>query len=296
MEWRQIVGFYHVARLRSFTRAGEASFRTQSALSQQIAALEEELGSRLFERIGSRKLELTPAGVRFLEFAEAALKGYENLTDDLNELKGIRGGPLRVAAPFTTLYHLFPQKLKAYLEKFPEVEATLLDRPQASVADHVKSGEADFGLVLESLAPKDLAAIRWKRVETVLMIPRGHALAGSKRVSWKRLSGHPLILPPKELKSVGRRILEEEFQKRGLSCRIAMESSNVELSSLYVEMGFGVSLATVVKDVPSLERRNLEFLPMDHYFKPDHIAVIMRKGKTLASYRKAFLDILLRED
>ena len=74
-----------------------------------------------------------------------------------------------------------------------------------------------------------------------------------------------------------------------------MESSNVELSSLYVEMGLGISFATVVKDMPSLTIRKVEFLSMDHLFKPDHIAVVMRKDKTLISYKDAFVNILFGE-
>lgn len=58
-----------------------------------------------------------------------------------------------------------------------------------------------------------------------------------------------------------------------------MESSNVELSSLYVEMGLGISFATVVKDMPSLTIRKVEFLSMDHLFKPGNISVVMRKEK-----------------
>jgi len=74
-----------------------------------------------------------------------------------------------------------------------------------------------------------------------------------------------------------------------------MESSNVELSSLYVEMGLGISFATVVKDLPELKKRKLSFLPMDHLFKPDHIMVVMRKDKHLISYKNAFVKILFGE-
>ncbi len=66
MEWQQILGFYHVAKLKSFTRAGEATYRTQSALTQQIKALEDELGCELLERI--RKLSLLPLGKDSLNF------------------------------------------------------------------------------------------------------------------------------------------------------------------------------------------------------------------------------------
>jgi DNA-binding transcriptional LysR family regulator len=62
-----------------------------------------------------------------------------------------------------------------------------------------------------------------------------------------------------------------------------------------VEMGLGISFATIVTDLPELKKRKLEFLSMDHLFKPDYIAVVMRKDKTLTSYKKAFIKILFEE-
>ncbi len=292
MEWQQILGFYHVAKLGSFTKAADATFRTQSALSQQIKSLEEELDCQLFERIGKRKLRLTSAGERFFRFSKAILEKYDHLTEELNELKGLQKGRLRLAAPFTTLYHLFPQALQSYTREFPHVELTILDRPQERVVELVKSGDIDFGLALESEVPRDLSVLRWKKVETVLMIPAGHQLAKAKRVSIKQIAKYPLILPPKSVRYTYRRRLEELFQKLGLDYHIVMESSNVELSSVYVEMGLGISFATIVKDLPALKERKLEFLPMNQIFKPDYIAVVMRKDKTLASYKSAFINIL----
>jgi DNA-binding transcriptional LysR family regulator len=90
-------------------------------------------------------------------------------------------------------------------------------------------------------------------------------------------------------------MLEERFQKLGLDYQIVMESSNVELTSLYVEMGLGISFATVVRDLPALKERKLKFLPMDQLFKPDYIAAVMRKDKTLTSYKSSFINILLGE-
>ena len=89
MEWQQIIGFHHLAKLGSFTRAAAATFRTQSALSQQIKALEEELDCPLVERIGKRKLRLTPAGERFAQFTEAILRRREQLQEE-----PVGGGPL----------------------------------------------------------------------------------------------------------------------------------------------------------------------------------------------------------
>ncbi len=88
MEWQQIIGFNYVAKLGSFTKAANATFRTQSAISQQIKNLEEELGCQLLERIGKRNLRLTSAGERFFKFSETILERYDSFTEELNELKG----------------------------------------------------------------------------------------------------------------------------------------------------------------------------------------------------------------
>jgi DNA-binding transcriptional LysR family regulator len=290
MEWQQILGFYHVAKLGSFTKAADTTFRTQSAISQQIKNLEEELGCQLLERIGKRKLRLTSAGDRFFQFSKTILERHASLIEELNEVKGYQKGRLRVAAPFTTLFHLFPLALKHYIKQFTNVELTILDRSQQDILDLIKNGDVDFGLVLESMVPKDLTALRWKKVRTVVMTPFGHPLAKVKRVTLNQIGKYPLILPPVNLKYRSR--LEERFQKLGIDYHIVMESSNVELSSLYVEMGFGISFATVVRDLPELKKRKLAFLPMDHLFKPDYIAVVMRKDKALISYKDAFVKIL----
>ena len=293
MEWQQILGFYHVANLGSFTKAATTTFRTQSAISQQIKNLEEELGCQLFERIGKHKLRLTSAGNRFFKFSETILERHASLIEELNEMKGFQKGRLRVAAPFTTLFHLFPLALKHFTIKFPNVELTILDRSQLDILDLVKNGDIDFGFVLESVVPKDLVALRWKKVRTVVITPVGHPLVKEKRITLKQIGKYPLILPPVNLKY--RSNLEERFQKLGIDYHIVMESSNVELSSLYVEMGLGISFATVVKDLPELKKRKLEFLSMDHLFKPDYIAVVTRKNKTLISYKDAFIKILFGE-
>ena len=293
MEWQQIIGFYHVAKLGSFTKAADATFRTQSAISQQIKNLEKELGCQLLERIGKRRLRLTSAGERFFEFSVTILERYDSLTEELNEVKGLKIGRLRMAAPFTTLYHLFPFALKSYIKKFPNVELTILDRSQQDILELIQNGDIDLGLVLESNVQKDLTALRLKKVRTVVMTPLGHPLTQVKRVSLKQIGKHPLILPPANLKY--RSNLEERFKKNGIDYHIIMESSNVELSALYVEMGFGISFATVVKGLPELKKRKLAFLPMDHLFKPDYIVVVMRRDKSLVSYKNAFIKMLFEE-
>lgn len=293
MEWQQILGFYQVARTGSFTKAAGKVFRTQSALSQQVKALEEEFGCLLFERIGKRKLLLTAAGEKFLAFAEDLVNRHQALTEELDQLKDLQKGRVKIAAPFTTLYHLLPSPLKAYVEAYPHVQLTVLDCPQPRVIDLVRNGDADFGVVLESVVPQDMTSFTWEEVRTGLIVPVGHPLSRKRKVTLKQIADYPLILPPRSPDYSNRTRLEGLFQAEGSEFRIAMESSNVELSSLYVESGMGICFATVAGDRSHIAARNLVFIPLEHYFEPETVSVIMRKTSVVSPSKKAFLDTLL---
>ncbi len=293
MDWNQITGFYHVAKHGSFTRAAETVFKTQSALTHQVKSLETELGCLLFERIGKRRIRLTTSGERLLLFAEELLKKHNNLIDDLNELKGIKKGQLKIAAPFTTLYHLLPVPLEKYTNNFPWVELTVLDRTQKNVIELLKEGEVDFGFILESMAPKEFYREHWKKVEAVLLVSKDHPLTREKQFNPGQITDYPLILPPRGAEFSYRQKLDRLFSEHNLKCRVIMESSNVELSSLYCEMGLGITFATIVKDLPALQQRNLAVIPLNRYFDPDYICIVMRQDIVLPSHKKAFVDLIL---
>jgi DNA-binding transcriptional LysR family regulator len=292
MEWQQIIGFYHVAKLKSFTQAAEATFRTQSALTQQIKALEKEFDCQFFERIGKRKVVLTSVGERFYGFAESLLFDYNQLREDISEHKGLKKGRLRIAAPFTTLYHLLPEIVRNYSKQFPWVELSLFDRPQREVVELVKSGDVDLGMALESTISRELKKRRWKLIEPVLLMRKGHPLSKGNEISIVKIAQYPLILPPKGSESLHRNKLDELFRKYNAHHIVVMESSNIELSSRYVEMGLGVSFASIVKDLPIFKGRKLEYVSLSQYFTPEYVCIVTRKDKRMTSFQNSFLHML----
>lgn len=104
-----------------------------------------------------------------------------------------------------------------------------------------------------------------------------------------------MILPPKSALFHGRKRLDELFTKLDIKYRVVMESSNVELSSVYSEMGLGISFATIVKGLPNIQKRNLNFISLNHYFEPEYIALVMRKDKVLPSFKTDFINILFEK-
>jgi DNA-binding transcriptional LysR family regulator len=214
------------------------------------------------------------------------------LREDIAEHRELKKGRLRIAAPFTTLYHLLPGTIKKYHRQFPWVELSLLDRSQKEVIELVKSGDIDIGMALESTATGVLDKRRWKMIEPVLLTPAGHPLSKKKKLSLEDIAQTPLILPPRTIDALQRSKLETLFRKQNLNYSVVMESSNIELSSLYVEMGLGVSFASMVKDLPVLKKRNLSFISVRHLLPTEHLCVITRKDKKMTGYQNSFLNIL----
>lgn len=293
MEWQQLVGFMEVARQGSFTKAAEVTLRSQSAVSQQVKALEDELGCELLERIGKRRLRLTRAGERFAEFAQGVLAGRDSLLEDLGDIKGVPWGQVSLAAPYTTLLQFFPKVMKKYADRFPHVELSVLDRSQQEAIRLVNSGQVDIGLALESMLPAGLWRKRWHKIETVLLAPLGHPLSKKKgKLELAEVARHPLIVPPRDARHPQRARLDEMLTQQGLAARVIVESANVELSAALVEQGMGLAFASIVKGLPALKGRKLSFLSCAHLFKPDYLMVFTRPKPVMARHKHAFLDLL----
>lgn len=293
MEWQQIIGFYQLVKHKSFTGAANASFRTQSALSQQISKLEDEFQCQLINRISRKKFTLSPAGERLYQFASFVMNEYNKLSDDISAIKGLSIGKLKIAAPFTTLYHLFPEQFKAYLKDYPHVEITILDRTQSQAIELLKNGDIDIAVALESLVPRGFDVRRWKEINSVLIVPDNHPLLSIKQVKLQDIAKYPLILPPKSMENKSRSRIDDRFEKEGIEYRFIMESSNVELSSRYVEAGIGISFATIAKGVNPLTGRKIKFIPMSKYFGGDYISLVCRRDKGLPSYIENFVSQVL---
>ena len=295
MEWQQIVGFYQVARLNSFTRAAEATFRTQSALSQQVKSLERELGGPLVERIGRGNLRLTPAGELLFAYCQSAVDGRKHFLSELDRLRGRYAGRLSIAAPFASFYRLLGDVLVNFFQQYPDVEPTLLEQTPQEIVDGVRSGEVDMGMVMASSAPKDLIVKPWKSAQCVLLAPDGHPVSTRKRISLAAIAEYPLILLPRNQRYAARDNLEEKLQSTGLPCRIVMESSNIVLSAEYAQRGLGIAFAKLVDGFEKYIPTGLAVVPLNHLFKKDSLAVVYRKTKKLADYEQVFLEHLVTE-
>jgi DNA-binding transcriptional LysR family regulator len=186
-----------VAQRGSFSAAADALAYTQSAVSQQIAALEREAGTRLVER-NARGVRLTDAGRVVVEHADAILARLADAEAELEAIAGLRGGRLRLASFPSAGATIMPEAIARFRDRHPAVELTLEPaEPEPSIA-RLRSGEAD--LVLDITAgfrpPRDDAIDRVRLIEDPMYValPQGHPLARKRNLKLEELAGESWIL------------------------------------------------------------------------------------------------------
>lgn len=189
---RQLRAFVALAQAKSFTAAAKQIHITQSALSALVRELEEEVGSRLFDRT-TRSVEFTVAGLELLPVAQRVLHDLNGGLEVLRDLNLKRRGRVTVAVTPLLAASFVPSLCAALGRRFPELRVVVHDRLAANNIHGVRSGEADlaignFGPVSDDIA---LTLIEGSRVGVV--VPRGHRFAAQRGVNWAQLVGEPLI-------------------------------------------------------------------------------------------------------
>ena len=296
MEWRQIEAFYSLVQLGSMTRAAEAQYRTQPALSQQISRLEEELGCLLLERIGKKSFTLTQTGEEFLIFAEHMLYQKKQLLERIKEISGNSLGTLSIAAPLAVLLFLFPRPLQKYIKLYPNVHIHIVEKSPQECLDLLKRGQIDFGAIHGSTVPKTLSSFEWMRGRFKVAVPKGHELCNERLLTLERLAEFPINIAPKNLKLSARDRLDKKFEELGLSYHVGLESPSCLVNLKYTVFGFGVTFLMCYGDIlDEYFRDELVFIDMDHIFEDDILTIVGRPHLKLREFKRKFIEVFLSE-
>jgi DNA-binding transcriptional LysR family regulator len=281
--------FCQVARLGSVSRAAEALFLSQPAVTLQLQALERELGMTLFERIG-RRFSLSREGQVLYEIARPLVEGLDGLEGEFRgRLKGLQAGELHVAAGSSTILYLLPSLVRAFREQHPEVQLVLHNVTGQDGLGLLRSDGVDLAVGSMLDVPTDLAYAPVYSFDPMLICPHGHPLADKTDLRLEDLSPYGLILPPRRLTTY--RLVDLVFQQRRVPYTVALEVGGWEVIKQYVAMGLGISIVTSIclgeADKERLVSRNL-----GEYFPPRSYGVVMRKGKYLSPQARAFMDLV----
>jgi DNA-binding transcriptional LysR family regulator len=231
--------FCDLAETGSFSKAAALNQITQSAVSQQIRALETRFQVTLVER-GRRNFALTPEGSAFLKASREILEVYNNLGGRLHELRNVVAGELRVASIYSIGLHELPPRLKAFRQKHPEVEVHVEYRRSTQVYAQVLNGEVDLGLVAYPSKRAGLLIDIFDEDELVVICHPNHSLGQRERVMLEDLSGEKFIAFEPDLPT--RKVIDRHLREHRVAITHTMEFDNIETVKRAVEIESGVSI------------------------------------------------------
>ncbi len=242
MELRQLRYFVAVAEELHFRRAAERLHISQPPLSQQIRALEDELGFALLIRT-RRRVELTPAGAAFLRDARALMSELEGAVATARRIDAGQTGRLRVGFVGSALLSIVPGTVERFRASRPGVEIELRERSTVDQLRAVAAGVVDIGLVRPPIEYADeLHAETVLRERTVAALPAAHPLASMTRVPLRRLAAEPLVLFPRDQAPGFHDLLIEALAGTGAGPRVIQYAPEMLTIIGLVAAGTGVSL------------------------------------------------------
>ena len=249
---RRLQVFHAVAKHLSFTKAAEALFMTQPAVTFQVRQLEEHFNTRLFDRAQGR-ISLTPAGRVVFEHAERILAMSADLEARMREMSGQVAGPLLIGASTTIAEYLLPGILGEFAKRHPSIVPRLFVANSEVVQARVAERSLDIGFIEGESRLPSLASEVCCEDELQVMCAPGHPLARQPEVAPRTLFEHGYI--SRELGSGTREVIDVYLRKAGLGLdvlHVVMEASSPEALKGLVATGLGIAImsrATVTKEV-----------------------------------------------
>src|SRR5580692_7567692 len=247
MQIESLKVFCDLAETESFTKAAQINGVTQSAVSQQISALERTFKSLLIER-SKKKFRLTREGQTLYDYSKQIIQSYESLHSKLQELKDIISGTIRVATIYSIGLHDLPPYIKRFMKSYPNVHVEY--RRANQVYEDVMSNVVDIGLVAYPTKEPKLEIIPLRKEPLTLICHPSHPFAKQKDVKLKSLAGQKIIGFEPDIPT--RKALDKILKEYGVEVKHVMEFDNVETVKRAVEIDAGISIVpqgTVTQEI-----------------------------------------------
>lgn len=236
---RQLRVFITVARVKSFSRAGETVGLSQSAVSHSVKELEQQTGVRLLDRT-TREVALTEAGQQLASRLERVLDELHSTLREAGQVGTQLTGKVRIAASQTISAHLIPQCIAESNRCYPQIDFMLHDRPQQWVLESIRQGEVDFGIVIDPGAVNDLQCETILSEPFLLLCRQDHPFALREHITWQELQSERLVL--QDYASGSRPLIDAALASLAVSANIVQEIGHPATLFPMVEAGIGISV------------------------------------------------------
>lgn len=287
MTTTQLQYYVEIVCQKSFTRAAEKLFVSQSALSKSVRALEQEFQTELINH-NSKDFSLTSDGLLFYEYAVKILDFFNAQTHELHQRLSSVYGSLNIGiAPTSGFY--FYSLIRKYKEQYPDIHLNILEVPSQIILKEMDANRLDMGVVLEPFPKSDQYLSKPVcRNEIVLTVSKDHPLAARKCVSFSELRNEKFLMMSSDF--IFHSIIISHCREAGFTPNIAFESSQWDLIYDMTSDNQGVSFFPLV----FLEKRNDTKLKRIRLKNPEAhwiLSVAYRKDKFLTKPMQRFLEL-----
>jgi DNA-binding transcriptional LysR family regulator len=239
MNFYQLSYFKKVSETGSVSRAAEELLLTQPAVSKQIRSLEDELGERLFDRIG-KKLFLTKAGALLYSHAEKILRGVQEAKTAIKGMSLECAGELIIGTSDHISIHRLPTVLKSYITAFPKVDLKLRCHRSETTLEMVNKNLIDLGVITLQKVPHHMISNPIWSDPMSVVFPNKHPLGFLKVVRLRDTIQYGMILPDAVTET--RKLIDDAYRSRRLHANVTMEVAYIETIKSLVKSGLGISI------------------------------------------------------
>ncbi len=280
--------FCDVVESKSFSKAARLNRVTQSAVSQQIRALEKRYDRKLLDR-APRAIQPTQAGETLYQASLEVLARFDELEAQMREESLEAEGAVTLATIHSVGLHEIQQHLKELMRQFPRVKVRVAYRRSDQVYDDVANGDADVGLVAYPREKRELAMVPFSEDRLIVAVPPDHPLARKKEIPLSRLDGINFVAFERDIPT--RRAVDKHLRDQGVTVEVRMELDNIETVKRAVEIGLGVSILPRAAVQPEIATGTLVAIPIADGVYTRPIAMLVRRGRSLSRAAQALLDV-----
>ena len=279
--------FYETARCRSFSAAAQHLYISQPAISQCINQLENDLHVQLFVR--TRKgVALTNEGKLLYQKAEHALNMLEQGERQLDRLRHLESGELKIAAGDTITTHFLLKYLEEFHASYPDIRIEMANSYSSQMLSLVKGGKADLAFVNMPLTDEELVIEPCFEIEDVFVC--GPEFEKKTSYTWAEVSALPLILLEKN--SSSRRFLEKNFNEKNISLNPQIEVAVHDLLIRFASIHLGISCVIEQFSRDELQKGIIQKIHLDPPLPKRSIGCAYLKNAPLSYAAKAFMDLI----
>lgn len=287
MNLHQLRIFCTVVEQRNYTKAADALFMTQPAVSLQLQALERSLQVKLLERV-NQQLVVTEAGEALYQCALPMLNAEEEAERVLAELRGMAHGRLVIGANTTGGMYVVPPVLAEYKERHPDTELLLQIDATDRLIERVRQGIIDLGFACGTIAQPELTVEAIGVDHLTLILSMRHPLAASASLTLEQVVAQPFIVP--ESISRTRQFIEQTMRERGYTLKIAMHFQGTEPVKKAVESNLGVGIVSNTAVEREVAAGVLRAMPIEGLELRRPLVMFYRQGKYFGPMARDFMD------